>query len=92
MQVGTAPLANNVAPLRRASRWRRYLIWYLLIAPNVVLFLLFGLIPILATLVASFTQWSLLGSPHWIGLQNYQRLATDPATGKAECEHGPRGG
>lgn len=62
----------------RSARWRRYLIWYALIAPNVVLFAIFGLLPMIATVGISFTRWNILGSPQWIGLQNYQRLVADP--------------
>jgi len=78
VDVQAAPTVTGAELPRPGSRRRRYVIWYLLIAPNVILFLVFGLIPMLATLAASFTQWSLLGSPHWIGLGNYQRLASDP--------------
>ncbi|MGI8549435.1 MAG: carbohydrate ABC transporter permease [Dehalococcoidia bacterium] len=67
----------TLAPARRAGRWRRNLIWYAMIAPNVLLFAIFGLIPIGATVVISFTKWNILGSPSWIGFQNYQRLAQD---------------
>ena len=63
---------------RQPRRWRRYLIWYALIAPNLILFAIFGLLPILATVAISFTRWNILGNPQWIGLQNYQRLVGDP--------------
>ncbi len=63
---------------RKPSRWGRYVIWYALITPNVILFTIFGLVPIVATVLISLTQWNILGSPHWVGLQNYQRLIKDP--------------
>jgi multiple sugar transport system permease protein len=62
---------------RKLARWRRYLIWYLFIAPNITLFLIFGLLPIIATVLISFTRWNILGSPMWIGLDNFQRLTHD---------------
>src|SRR4051794_11169688 len=62
---------------RKPARWRRYLIWYLFIAPNLILFAIFGLLPIIATVLISFTRWNILGSPMWIGLDNFQRLAHD---------------
>lgn len=62
---------------RKPTPWRRYLVWYALIAPNVVLFTIFGLLPIIATVLISFTRWNILGSPSWIGLQNFQRLLHD---------------
>ena len=51
--------------------------WYALIARNVILFAIFGLLPIVATVLISFTRWNILGSPSWIGLQNFQRLIHD---------------
>jgi multiple sugar transport system permease protein len=77
MRVQNVAVGAPAAAQRKASRWRRSLIWYVLIAPNVVLFAIFGLVPILATVLISLTQWNILGSPHWIGLQNYQRLVND---------------
>ena len=62
---------------RKPARWRRYLVWYALIAPNVILFAIFGLLPIVATVLISFARWNILGSPSWIGLQNFQRLLHD---------------
>ncbi len=62
---------------RKPKSWRRYLVWYALIAPNVILFTIFGLLPIIATVLISFTRWNILGSPSWIGLQNFQRLLHD---------------
>ncbi|WP_239677967.1 carbohydrate ABC transporter permease [Natronosporangium hydrolyticum] len=34
--------------------------------------------PIFASLVLSFTDYSLLSSPSWIGLENYERMLNDP--------------
>ncbi|GLU48274.1 carbohydrate ABC transporter permease [Nocardiopsis ansamitocini] len=33
--------------------------------------------PILASLYFSFTDYSLIGDPEWVGLENYQRMLTD---------------
>ncbi len=35
--------------------------------------------PIGQALYLSFTRYSLLQAPHWIGLQNYTQIAKDPA-------------
>jgi multiple sugar transport system permease protein len=40
-------------------------------------FLLFLLYPILASLFYSFTNYSVLRQPKWVGLSNYQELASD---------------
>ena len=50
------------------------LVPYLFIAPHVILFLLFFLIPTVYGIYASFTQWNLYNDPVWIGLDNYKTI------------------
>lgn len=50
---------------------------YLFIAPWIIGFLLFTLVPILSSLYYSFTRYSVLRDPVWIGLDNYIELFTD---------------
>ena len=45
--------------------------------PGVILFLLIIIIPFLVNLGVSFTKWSGVQSPVWIGLDNYQKLLGD---------------
>jgi multiple sugar transport system permease protein len=52
--------------------------FYLFILPWLIGFVLFGGGPIIASALISFTNWSLLSSPQWIGLANYQQLLQDP--------------
>lgn len=47
---------------------------YLMLAPFLVLFILFIAIPIIFSVVLSFTQYNLIQPPHFIGLENYRRL------------------
>ncbi len=49
--------------------------WYLI--PGLVLFTLFIFAPFVANIVVSFTRWSGIGMPTWIGLANYQKAITD---------------
>lgn len=57
---------------------RKELAWlYLFVAPPVLGFLLFGLIPILFSIFISFHKWDMLSSPSWIGLDNYAGLFKD---------------
>jgi multiple sugar transport system permease protein len=45
----------------------------------VIGFLLFNLLPILASIYFSFTQWTIVRAPEWIGLGNYIRMfSRDP--------------
>ncbi len=65
------------------SARREELEFYLFISPWLIGFLLFGAGPIVASALISFTDWSLLSSPHWIGIENYRRLLQDPLFYKA---------
>lgn len=54
------------------------LVPYLFISPAYLLFLAFILLPLIATVVISFTDWPLLGVPQPNGLANYHALLHDP--------------
>ncbi|MBN2470501.1 MAG: sugar ABC transporter permease [Anaerolineae bacterium] len=57
---------------------------YLFISPWLVGFILFFAGPILASFVLSFTRWNIVGTPQWVGLDNYHRIFTaDPFFQKA---------
>lgn len=51
---------------------------YLFISPAYLLFIVFILVPLLATVAISFTDWPLLGIPQPNGLANYAALFHDP--------------
>ena len=50
---------------------------YLMIAPTGVLFIVFGLLPILYILSYGFTEYDGFSAPKWIGLANYWRCFGD---------------
>lgn len=56
---------------------KKYRIPYLFISPFFFLFLIFQLIPIIWTGYISFTEWNGLGSPVWVGMDNYTLLVQD---------------
>jgi multiple sugar transport system permease protein len=56
---------------------------YIFLLPYFLLFFVFFLIPAITILPMSFTRWSLLDQPRWVGLQNYIRLYNDPLFWKA---------
>jgi len=71
-------------PVRRVARIRYDRIYgLLLISPWLVGLLLFKILPILASLVISFTDFYMLAPDdiHFVGLQNYAHLLDDPAVG-----------
>ena len=47
---------------------------YLFIGPMIVGLLVFRLIPIAASLAASFTSWNVFSAPSWVGLANYRTM------------------
>jgi multiple sugar transport system permease protein len=51
--------------------------FYLFISLWIIGFVLFDAGPIVASLIVSFTNWSLLEAPKWIGLANYQKMIGD---------------
>jgi multiple sugar transport system permease protein len=61
------------------KKWKQDLQGYLFISPWLVGFVLFAAGPMLGSFIMSFTRWSLLSPPQWIGLSNYQQaLLNDP--------------
>jgi multiple sugar transport system permease protein len=72
-----APTVNQPRP-RLNIRVREALDGYLFMAPAVLGFLLFTLLPMLASLWLGFTEYDLLSAPQWIGLGNYTTMFADP--------------
>jgi multiple sugar transport system permease protein len=54
-----------------------------LLAPNLILFTVFIIIPVILALALSFTSWNLVGPPQWVGLDNYRQMLNDPAVPQA---------
>jgi multiple sugar transport system permease protein len=76
----SAPAAEPRRPARRS--WRRRLRGegvqgYLFIAPWLVGFALFGLTPLFAAFLASFTKSNVFRTIRWVGTDNYRRILTD---------------
>jgi multiple sugar transport system permease protein len=55
------------------ARRREALSGYLFIVPNLLAMFVFVVIPILTSLVLSFTNWDLLNPPQFVGLENYTK-------------------
>ena len=62
----------------RSLRKREALSAYLFITPWILGFLLFTLVPTIASLYFSFSDYNIISSPEWVGLKNYIRLFQDP--------------
>jgi cellobiose transport system permease protein len=62
---------------RRPNALRKFWPQYLSVAPFYVLFLVFGLFPLVFSIYLSFTDWDGMGSMKFVGLAQYQYLITD---------------
>lgn len=73
------PLARAIG-MRARSLGARRIDWagYVLIAFFAVPFLLFNIMPILFGVYVSFTEWSIIGEPAFVGFANYKEALHDP--------------
>ena len=76
--MSTATTSTRSAPTRRRRKDDTKLA-LLFIAPASVGLLLFLVWPLLTGLYYSFTEYTTLTPPQWVGLANYQAMLTDPA-------------
>ena len=74
--MSTATTSTRSAPRRRRKDDTKLAL--LFIAPATVGLLVFLVWPLLTGLYYSFTEYTTLTPPQWIGLENYQRLIADP--------------
>ena len=70
---------SRSAPRRRMSRTARHDQWtgMLFALPAIIGLALFVVYPIAASVYFSFTSYSILQPPRWVGLENYRTLLTD---------------
>ncbi len=67
-------MGSGAATLSRSGRGN--LVGYIFIGPWLIAFLAFTAIPFVTSLVLSFTDYNMLSSPVYVGLDNYIRLFT----------------
>lgn len=78
----TTVINPSQAPLIRRLRQKWREIWklrwpYLFISPFYILFLIFGVYPVLFSLYLSFTEWKGLGPIKFVGWKNFELLFKD---------------
>jgi len=81
VKVKSVPgLPRRTLMVSRPHSWQlgETLTAYLFLAPYLLVFLLFLLLPALASIGVSLTQWGVLGTPRWLGLANYRTILNDP--------------
>jgi len=75
-----APAPTQAGPSirKKPTSIRRFWPQYLAISPFYLLFLVFGLVPIVFSLYISFHDWDGVGPMKYVGLQQYTYLLNDP--------------
>jgi len=63
--------------LKLTYRMRQNLSSYVMISPFFVFFIIFTVVPVLAAIVLSFTNFNLLEAPRFTGFANYAQAAED---------------
>jgi multiple sugar transport system permease protein len=80
-------MSNILSPLlkQQGRRWqmkrstRQNLLAYLFVLPWIISLLVFTAYPVLASFYFSFTKYTILNPPQWIGLTNFENMLTkDP--------------
>ena len=56
---------------------------FALLAPNLIMFTVFIIVPVILGVLLSFTSWDLTGFPQWVGLANYHHILVDPMVPQA---------
>ncbi|MBR6676011.1 MAG: sugar ABC transporter permease [Clostridia bacterium] len=56
---------------------KRYKVGYFMIIPFMLLFFVFTIIPVAASLLVGFTDYNMIEIPNWVGLDNYITLFLD---------------
>jgi len=83
----TLALAQAKSPIRRGGnkaggdalgKRQTYMWAALFVGPNVLLFAIFIIIPILGAFALSLFQWNLIRPPVFVGLDNFTRMINDP--------------
>src|SRR5690606_9951988 len=72
-------LTNQTITRRKNNRsfskiWKEHGAKYLLIMPFAILFIVFTVIPVMASMVISFTSFNMLEAPSFVGFRNYINL------------------
>ena len=76
MRSDTKPTRWQTWLGRRSLAKQEALAGYAFLLPWIIGLLLFTIIPIIASLVLSFTHWDIVNAPEWAGLYNYNRILT----------------
>lgn len=60
------------------KRLKGSVVSYIMLGPYSIFFMLCTVIPVFCAIILSFTEFNMLETPNFIGLENYRRMLTDP--------------
>ena len=80
MNVTARPLEvpKRQSRFHMTMRKREAIIGYIFLLPWLVGFLAFLVGPMIASIYLSMTNYKMISAPVWIGLDNYERMLSDP--------------
>jgi ABC-type sugar transport system permease subunit len=70
-------LEGQRAPFMARKNTRQAVLIWCFLAPSLLIFLLYRILPLAWNVILSFQAWSPLRPPVWIGLDNYDEMLTD---------------
>lgn len=77
----SGPATRDRWPVGNRGSWwgrnQKRLVPYVFIAPNMIVFTVFVFVPILFAFYISLNEWSLIGTPQFVGLGNYVEMLGD---------------
>jgi len=74
---GRNTVKNSIERQSFASIWQKHKAKYLMIMPFGIIFVLFTLLPVIASIFLSFTSFNMVSAPKFIGFQNYISLLVE---------------
>lgn len=69
--AGNTVISNK---LRKRDKRRQNAMYYIMIAPFLILFFLFTILPVISSVVLSFFDFDAVSMPKWAGFDNYSRM------------------
>ena len=73
----TAPVDRRALGYRFKTFWYKHWVAYAFLAPFLILFFVFIVMPVIVALGMSFTNYNMLQPAQWLGLNNYKFLFMD---------------
>ncbi len=69
--------ASSLSKQRRRAILKDNIPMFVMIAPFLIFFVTFTVIPIISSMVLSFTSYDMISAPDFVGIDNYRRMIVD---------------